>query len=70
MPVQRNPAPPNFSKCELVERGGGLVNAATNDPLRPTDACVSSGIEGGPAPAAAALTHERVLMFFKTLFAR
>jgi dienelactone hydrolase len=70
MPVQRNPALPNASRCELVERGEGLVNAATNDPLRPTDACVSTGIEGGPAPAAAAQTHERVLTFFKTLFAR
>ena len=70
MPVQRNPALPNASRCELVERGGSLVNAATNDPLRPTDACVGSGIEGGPTPAAAAQTHERVLTFFKTLFAR
>jgi dienelactone hydrolase len=70
MPVQRNPALPNFSKCELVERGGGLVNAATNDPLRPNDVCVSTGIEGGPTPVAAAQTHARVLMFYKTLFAK
>jgi hypothetical protein len=68
--VQRNPAPPNFSRCELVERGGGLVNAATNEPLRPTDACVNTGIEGGPTPEAAAETHTRVLTFFKTLFAK
>jgi hypothetical protein len=38
--------------------------------LSPTDACVGSGIEGGPTPAAAAQTHERVLTFFKTLFGR
>ena len=70
MPVQRNPALPNVSRCELVERGGGLVNAATGEPLRPTDACVSTDIEGGPMPAVAAQTHARVRTFFKTLFAR
>lgn len=70
MQLQRNPALPNFSRCELVERVGGLVNVATNEPLQSTDACVGTGIEGGPAPAAAAQTRARTLSFFKTLFAR
>jgi hypothetical protein len=59
-----------FRDLELMERGGGLVNTATNEPLRPTDACVSAGIEGGPTPAAAAQTHAHVLTFYKTLFAK
>jgi dienelactone hydrolase len=70
MPAQRNPALPNFSQCELVERGSQLVNAATNEPVQPADACISTGTEGGPTPAAAAQTHARVLKFFEMLFAR
>lgn len=69
MPVMRNASIPNSSRCELVERNGGLVNAATNEPLRASDACVSAGIEGGPTPAAGAQVHARVLAFLKTLFA-
>jgi len=34
MPVQRTRRA-YASRCELVERGGRIVNAATNDPLRP-----------------------------------
>jgi dienelactone hydrolase len=70
MPVQHHPTLPNYSRCELLERGGGLVNAATGEPLRPTDACVGSGIGGGPTPAAASPTHESVLTFFRTLFGK
>lgn len=70
MPIMRNPTLPNPGQCEMVERGGALVNAATNESLRATDACVSMGIEGGPTPAAGALAQDRVLAFLKTLFAR
>jgi dienelactone hydrolase len=69
MPITRNTTLPNPGKCEMVERGAGLVNAATSEPLRATDACVSTGIEGGPTPAAGAQVQARVLAYFKTLFA-
>jgi dienelactone hydrolase len=65
---QRNPQVPNASRCELEERGGRLVNAATGEPLRPEDACFSLGIEGGPDPEAAAATHDRVVAQLRQVF--
>jgi dienelactone hydrolase len=68
VPIMRAPNIPNPSKCEMVERGPGLVSATTNEPLKATDACVSTGIEGGPTPAAGAQVRARVLADLKRWF--
>jgi dienelactone hydrolase len=69
MAPQRNPGAPNSSRCELEERDGQrLVNAATGEPLRPDDACMSRGIEGGPQAEAAAATREQVLGHVRRMF--
>lgn len=66
MTLQRSPQAPNISRCEVEERDGGrLVNSATGEALRPGDACVGVGLEGGPSAEAGEATRQRVTDYLR-----
>lgn len=62
------PDVPNFSACRLSEvRPGEIVNRDTGEPFKPADACVASGLAGGPDPRAAAEARTAVIQLLRQL---